>query len=76
MARKSHSPTHLWLMGNTVLRVFGWLFLTVLVICSIIVFSIISSLKRDCDPAYKESIGLFDYNFKLIVSSSKKGCPS
>lgn len=70
------APTHGWLIGNNVMRWLASLFILVLLILFIIVWTVTYTIRRDCQHPYHRDLKLAGYWLHIQAGSTKHDCPA
>lgn len=75
MAHNSNAPTHTWLIGNGIMRFFGWCFLVLLLVTFLVVSMARMSILRGCPETTKRDIKWAGLAVHVEASAAAVECP-
>jgi len=74
--RANPLPSHSFLLINRATNWLAGIFLFVLLVVFIAVWTVTYTIRRDCQHPYNRNIKVFGYWLQVDAGSTKKECPS
>lgn len=76
MARTSPLPSHRFLIMNNVTNWLAGIFLFLVLVMFIAVWTVTYTIRRDCQHPYHRELKLFSYWVNIQSGSTQKECPA
>lgn len=75
MSRHDASPTYGWVLGSKITKWLSWLFIAVLFVAFVSVWTVTYTVRRNCSDVYTRNMKVAGYWLHIQAGSTKDGCP-